>query len=312
VSEHVIYAGSSDAHFAQALDSLGNERWRFNADVPVWSSPAVAGDLVYFGDAAGRIHAVDRAMGTEKWMFRTGAQVFSSPAISGDLVVVGSTDGGVYALRSSTGPARKRVVFFDSAYLKASTVRQPDLTSRYLANRGYQTLDAAALERFLADRIVDRAPSVVVFAIDQAPSAIVTTPLGQSLLRRYLDAGGKVVWPGKPPLIFPMDLGTGKFPSMSQMNWSGPNELLGVSHDAAIFDMRGVRATAAGTRIGLPARWRDSWSVAPAGVTIVLGVDEWGLAAAWIKRYGGPPGTGFVRVPGDDPMVVYEAAEGIM
>ena len=109
-----------------------------------------------------------------------------------------------------------------------------------------------------------------------------------------------------------MDLATGNFPPLSAMNWSAPNELLGVPHDAAIFDVRGARATPAGTRIGLPARWRDSWSVAPSGVTTVLGLDEWGLAAAWIKRYGGGAGTGFVRVPGEDPMVIYEAAEGIL
>ena len=312
VSEHMVYLGSSDAHFAQALDTLGSERWRFGADVPVWSSPAIAGNLVYFGDAAGRLHALDRASGTEKWMFRTGAQIYSSPVIAGDLVIVGSTDGGVYALRTSGGPQRKRVVFFDSAYAKAATVRQPDVTARYFVNRGYQQVDPAGLEHFLMDRIADHAPSVVVFAVDQTPAAIVTTPLGQSLLRRYLDAGGKVVWPGKPPMIFQMDLATGNYPPMSQMNWSAPNELLGVPHDAALFDMRGAHATVAGTRIGLPARWRDSWSVAPAGVTTVLGVDEWGLAAAWIKRYSGPPGTGFVRVPGDDPMVIYEAAEGIV
>jgi outer membrane protein assembly factor BamB len=311
VSEHVVYAGSSDAHFAQALDSAGTERWRFGADVPVWSSPAVAGDLVYFGDAAGRIHAVDRATGKEHWMFRTGATVFSSPVVEGSLVIVGSTDGGVYALRTGNGPAIKRAVFFDSTYFKAATVRQPDVTARYFNNRGYQTIDAAALERFLADRIADHAPSIVVFAVDQAPASIVARPLDQSLLRRYLDAGGKVVWPGKPPLIFPMDLATGAFPPMSSMNWAAPNDLLGVPHVAAIFDMRGARATPAGARIGLPVRWHDNWSVAPAGVTTVLGVDEWGLAAAWIKRYGGKPGTGFIRVPGDDPMVLYEAAESI-
>jgi len=140
----------------------------------------------------------------------------------------------------------------------------------------------------------------------------VTAPLNHSLLRRYLDAGGKVVWTGKPPLIFPMDPATGSAPPLSSMNWSAPNELLGVPHDAAIFDMRGARATPLGSRIGLPLRWRDSWSIAPAGVTTVLGVDEWGLAAAWIKRYGRKPGTGFVRVPGDDAMVIYEAAEAIL
>lgn len=309
VSDHTIYLGSSDAHFAQAVDTSGNERWRFPAGVPVWSSPAVAGALVYFGDAAGRIHALDRASGTERWMFRTGSAVFSSPVIAGDLVIVGSTDGSVYALRTSDGPPIERAVFFDSSYRKAATVRDPEATSQYLGHRGYQIVDAAAVTRFLADRIADRAPSVVVFAIDQAPPALVTAPLERSLMRRYLDGGGKIVWMGKPPLMYQMDLEKGSFPPLSAMNWRAPNELLGVSHDAALFDARGARATADGLRLGLPARWRDAWSVAPAGVTTVLGVDEWGLAAAWTKSYGGAPGTGFVRVPGDDPLVVYLAAE---
>jgi hypothetical protein len=38
-------------------------------------------------------------------------------------------------------------------------------------------------------------------------------------------------------------------------------------------------------------------------------MDEWGLASAWVKRYGGPEGTGFVRVPAGDPFAVYLAAE---
>jgi hypothetical protein len=40
----------------------------------------------------------------------------------------------------------------------------------------------------------------------------------------------------------------------------------------------------------------------------VLGTDEWGLAAAWYKSYGGPEGTGFFRVP-DDDLSIYLAAE---
>ena len=309
VSDHIVYAGSSDGHFTQAVDSSGNERWRFTADVPVWSSPAVAGALVYFGDAAGRIHAVDRATGSERWMFRTGSSVFSSPVVAGDLVLVGSTDGGVYALRTSGGPAIKRAVFFDSTYRKAATVRDPENTAQYLVHRGFQLMNADAVTRFVSDRIADRSPSVLVFAIDRAPAALTKPPLARSLFRQYLDAGGKIVWTGKPPLIFDPELEKGSYPPMSAMSWAAPNELVGLPFDAALFDQRGARATNEGLLVGLPARWRDAWSVSPAGVTTVLGLDEWGLAAAWIKSYGGAPGTGFVRVPGDDPLVVYLAAE---
>jgi hypothetical protein len=58
----------------------------------------------------------------------------------------------------------------------------------------------------------------------------------------------------------------------------------------------------------LPRRWRAGFGIEPAGVSRVLGTDEWGLAAAWIKTYGGPEGTGFFRVP-DDDLAIYLAAE---
>jgi hypothetical protein len=102
---------------------------------------------------------------------------------------------------------------------------------------------------------------------------------------------------------------TGKLPGLGQFNWNAPSDLLGVSHTAAIFDARGVRATEEGIRWGQPRIWRSSWGVLPSGVTRTLGIDDWGLAAAWVKNYGGPEGTGFVRAAGDDFLAIYLAAE---
>lgn len=67
--------------------------------------------------------------------------------------------------------------------------------------------------------------------------------------------------------------------------------------------------TPTGKRWGLTGRWRDSWAVDAREVSEVLGVDDWGLAAAWVRNYGGQPGTGFVRVNSGDPQAVYLAAE---
>ena len=301
VADGVIYAGSSDAAFVQALDSSGRELWRAKTQGIIWSSPAVAGSLVYVGDGIGRIHAFDRQTGTERWMFRTGASVYSSPTIAGEYVVFGSSDGAVYALRANDGPQVQRAVFFDSTALDKARADGAPLAARFLANRGYRTLDLAALPTFLTERIADHAPSVVVFAIDYAPPSIVES----SLLRHYLESGGKVVWRGVPPGIFPATMPPGEI----KLDWDTPRAITGVPHDSALFDFHGVRATAAGVRWGLPQRWRDAWSVAPSGVTTVLGLDDAGLAAAWVKSFGGAPGTGFVRVPFDDPFAVYLAAE---
>jgi hypothetical protein len=56
--------------------------------------------------------------------------------------------------------------------------------------------------------------------------------------------------------------------------------------------------TSEGLRWGLSGWWDSNWSVDPAGVTETLALDDNGLASSWVKRYGGPPGTGFVRVYG--------------
>ena len=310
VRDSVVYAGSSDGQFVQAVHTdTGRELWRAKAGV-TWSSPAVAGDVVYAGDGAGRVNAFDRRTGDPLWSFRTGSQVYGSPVPAGDLVLFGSTDGGVYALRVGAGPAVHRAVFFDSTYLKAAWVADAGLLSRYFVNRGYTLVDARGLGEFLEARAADRAPSVVVFAIDHLPPSVVdTAALERSAIRRYLDAGGKVVWPGVPPLLFVRDPQTGNVGGLAALKWAAPTRLLGVAHEAAMFDLRGVRATAEGRKWGLPNRWRSNWGIAPDSSITVLGRDELGLTTSWVKRYAGPEGTGFVRVPADDPMVVYLAAE---
>jgi len=309
VVDGVVYDGSSDAQFVQALDAAsGKELWRTTTGT-TWSSPAVAGDVIYAGDGQGRLHALDRKSGKLLWSFRTGASVHSSPTPSGDLVIVGSADAGVYALRVGPTPVQ-RAVFFDSAYIKSASTPDPALMSRYFANRGYQVLDEKALGAFLDARIADKAPSVLVFAVDHlTPNAVDTSAFERSALRRYLDAGGKVVWPGIPPALFPRDPKTGNAGGLDALRWANATKLLGVPHEAAMFDPHGSRATAAGKQWGLQSRWRGAWGIDPDKSITVLGLDEYGLATAWVRRYGGPEGTGFVRVPTDDNMTVFLAAE---
>jgi eukaryotic-like serine/threonine-protein kinase len=308
VAGGVLYDGSSDAQFVQALDaSTGRELWRTNVGSIVWSSPAVAGDQLFVGDGAGRLHIFDRRSGKLLASFRTGSQIFSSPAVVGDLVFVGSTDGSVYALRLSRDPPVQRVVFLDSAYVRAGAAGHSVETAAYLAHRGYSIVNPAALAEFLHARIADRQPSVVVFATDHLPPALTGHDLRTSPLRRYLDAGGKVVWSGVPPMLWSID-SAGKFPALLDFTWNAPSELLDVPHHSAIFDPRGVTTNDVGLRWGLPRRWRAAYGIQPSGATLVLGTDEWGLAAAWVKSYGGVDGTGFVRTS-DDDLAIYLSAE---
>jgi outer membrane protein assembly factor BamB len=297
VSGGLVFAGSSDNRFVQAVDRRsGMERWRVPTERLVWSSPAVAGDFVYVGDATGTLYALDRATGAERWRYRSGRRIYSSPVLAGGLLYVGNDDGAIYAIRG--GPVGlRRAVFWDSAYARANRIAGHAEIRGYLADRGYEVLDAPALAAFLTDRLRDRAPSVVVFAMDHLPATVASTASDTVLFRRYLDAGGKAVWLGTPPLVWPKDVRTGDVEYI-QVNRAAGARLLGVDHTSSNFDTYGVMATQAGRRWGVSGWWDANWAVDTSAVTETLGLDERGLAAAWVKRYGGPAGTGFVRITG--------------
>jgi outer membrane protein assembly factor BamB len=297
VAGGLVFAGSSDNRFVQAVDAqTGKERWRVPTERLVWSSPAVAGDFVYVGDATGTLYALDRITGAERWRYRSGRRIYSSPVLDGGLLYVGNDDGAVYALRGDPAGLR-RAVFWDSTYAKANRVAAHAEIRGYLADRGYEVLDAPALARFLTERLGDRAPSVVVFAMDHLPATVAAAAADTVLFRRYLDAGGKAVWLGTPPYVWPKDVRTGDVEYI-QVNRAAGTRLLGVDHASSNFDTYGAAATAAGRRWGVSGWWDANWAVDTSAVSEVLGLDERGLAAAWVKGYGGPPGTGFVRING--------------
>jgi eukaryotic-like serine/threonine-protein kinase len=298
IADGVVYAGSSDERFLQAVDArTGRELWRLATERPVWSSPAVVGDMVYVGDGSGTIYAVERATGRERWRYKTGRRIFSSPVIEDGLLYVGNDDGGVYAIRGADGPLR-RAVFWDTVLVRASRVTAHRELRNYLAERGYEVLDGGGLQRFLSARLADRASSVVVFSMDHLPAAVAPVAADTVLFRRYLDAGGKVVWPGIPPLIWPRDPATGESPEYIRIDRAGTARLLGVDHARSNFDNYGAVVTESGLRWGLSGWWDSNWGVDPAAVTETLALDDNGLASSWVRSYGGPPGTGFVRVYG--------------
>lgn len=312
VAGGAVYAGTSDGRFVQAVDAVtGRELWRFETPSSVWTSPAVAGGVVYAGDNAGFVRALDRETGEELWSFGTGGRMQSSPVPDGGRIFVGSDDGGVYALGG--GEPVRRAVFWDSAYVKASWYRGHRDLRDYLSDRGYRVADAAELEAFLGARIEDGAASVVVFAMDAAPGPVVEGGSG-SLLRRYLEAGGKVVWVGVPPLLWPRDPATGSPGDLTRVDRGATRELLGVDHGRGNFDVYGTWPAPAGEDWGLEGWWHARWAATPDSAVTTLALNEHGLAAAWARGYGGPPGTGFVRIWGDyepipDPGVVHTVAE---
>ena len=103
VAGGVVYVGSADSHVYALDGSTGELIWSYETGSAVFSSPAVSGGVVYVGSWDNRVYALDASTGDLIWSYETGAYVLSSPAVSGGVVYVGSVDGRVYALDASTG-----------------------------------------------------------------------------------------------------------------------------------------------------------------------------------------------------------------
>jgi outer membrane protein assembly factor BamB len=293
ISDGVVYVGSSDGHFVQAVDArTGAERWRTQTTGIVWASPAVDDARVYVGEGDGTFYALDKKTGKEVWRYRAGSRIMSSAVVHEGRVLFGSDDGSVYAINTPTAPnaALRRAVFWDSTFLRAPLSNGHDRTRAYLVSRGYELLDAASLARFMNDRLSDREPSVVVFALDHIPATVAPVAADTVLFRRYLNAGGSVMTFGAPPMIAPLDL-----KSLLGLQRDAAERLIGVRYTRGNFDPLGNKPTALGRRFGLAESYIDSWGALPEDVTTVLAHDEQGNASAWIKNFGGAQGTGFIR-----------------
>lgn len=314
VHEGVVYSATSSSAISYAVDAAtGEELWRTRMGGPVFGSPAVVGETVVTTDLGGWISVLDRTDGTVLWRYRTGGAIKSSPVVVDGIVYTGSDDGRVWALESGTAPTPRRAVFWDEDLGAFSTVGRHETVMEHFRFRGYEVLDAEGLATFLEERVADGTRSVVVFAQDWLPDGVApdrdstgeggaATDAGAgvdppdaavSLFRRYLEAGGKVVWLGYPPLAIGRDSEGG----FVDFDLDRASTLLGVTYDSNGDDY-GVRATDEGRAWGLPAWWTAFGGIDPAGPSRVLALDENGRASAWVQEYGGPEGTGFVYLQG--------------
>jgi hypothetical protein len=162
-----------------------------------------------------------------------------------------------------------------------------------LAYVGYEILDADKLKDWMDSRIIDEMQSVVIFCRDIAPDTVLESMSSTCTLRRYLNAGGKIVWYADIPMYYQghVDGTRTRFGSDGSGNVLGFNAAGGSwdSNDEVVF-------TLDGSAWGLTETWR---SVRPtdSGDLRILARDSSGNAAAWVKHYiDGDDYRGFVRL----------------
>jgi len=120
--EGTVYVGSANGALYAIDHETGQERWRFETDGKVRSTPAVDGRNVYFGSWDGHVYAVNAADGDLVWRFDTGGIVQGSPAVGAGTVFVGSRSAAVFALDALTGEQEWKHAHEDGSWVESSPV----------------------------------------------------------------------------------------------------------------------------------------------------------------------------------------------
>jgi len=310
-----VFAASSDGHYVQALDyTSGKEKWKVYTGDLVFSTPYIHEGVLYVGSHDGYVYAVDTGTGKLEWRHKAAAAVLGSAVIDKNMLIIGGDDGGLYGLRpgrseQTAGKKMHRVVYWaprldvKMTSLKVKTHDPQEVYRVFRDSDDYEALDAPGLEEFLKKRINDKqaSSSVIVLASVVFPYSIYQarekTP---PLLRQYLDAGGSIVSLGSPPFMFAWKEGINKpvVPGKEIM------AVLGIEtkfffRAFSYYDTYFSYPTEAGKKLGMPKWWCSGYGVDRKQVTTVLGIDEHGRVTAWIKSYGGPEGTGLIRLWGN-------------
>ena len=287
IKDSFVVTGTSDGRFVQAvnLDS-GKEIWKFHPNSLFWSSPLIVNDKVYAGGFDGILYCLDLKSGQRISQFSTGGKILSSPVWDNDFLYVGSDDGNVYALSGHPDDRvakneLKRFVYYEPGAKTYFSNGCDQRIKNYLTNCGFKAIGLDTLPAILSSGF----NTVIVFASAYMPKNILDNG-ANSLLRKFLDAGGRVVMPGTNSMIFAIDekekrpvaFNIPRADSVLGINY-GPNDTRTMGGQFSCFP------TNKGKTFGLPDFWDASVFLQPDQVDMVLGKNENGLVSAFAKSY---------------------------
>jgi hypothetical protein len=176
-----------------------------------------------------------------------------------------------------------RAAYFDARYPSA-WAGAGNATRDALAAAGYTILNANELKTWMDARIADKKLSVVVMTQDVVPDTVAETMSNTCTIRKYLDAGGKVVWYADWPFYY-----QGKADGQ-MVTWSGAGATSVLGFDASTGPNNSgnvVTLTPEGIMWGLTQTWQSQRPTLPTvspNIT-VLAKDNAGVAAAWVKHF---------------------------
>jgi len=302
ISSPVIYGGTviqgtSDGRYINAVDlDSGKEVWRTKTNDVIFASPTIIGDMVYVGSFDGTLYSLDARNGRRIVPgFMTAGSILSSAVFDGSKMYFGSDDGNLYVLKPGVRPERSlntvdsNFVFQKSVLPFYSFKAGLDIKlSEILRRRGFtQVEDDSTLISLMQRTTVDGFKRRVVFASNYFPRELLTKGK-ESLLRRFLDAGGEVVILHLNFAFFRRVTGGFRI-----NNFKEAGEILninfGYEDTRALKGMYPCYATVEGTRIGLPRFFTGQASIRRSEADVVYAINEIDEATSWSKffQHGG-------------------------
>ena len=244
---------------------------------------------------SGELLVLDPATGAVRWRLRLDEASVSTPAVADGELYLGTEASNVLAIHEVNPVVPRLAVFYDSTLAGAPATPGGRLAMEYFRELGYQVLGADTLAGFLAARIGDQAPSAIVFAMDLIPESLSPARGETGLIRRYLEAGGKIV-------NFSVPLGAAVRDSTGAVLGEEParvERLLGISAQTVDYDEGPATPTKLGRTWGIDRTFRGDYPIPLEAVTQTLAVDRSGKATAWVQRYRlDRPGSGYVQLWG--------------
>ena len=297
-----VYAGTSDGKYVNAIDlQTGKELWKTNTSI-VWSSPLLVNDKLYVGGYDGQLYCINKNTGARlNSVLYSRGKIQSSPILAGDHLFAGSDDGFVYALKSkgtckADGESFIKYVYYDREAPRLYFRNGTDLAIRaHLANTGFKQVDSKGLEELFKKDIPADSNVVVVMASNFFPSSTLQDG-PQSLVRQFLNKGGRIVVTGLNPVVYEVDAKTNDV----RTDFARLKTILDVdlgygdsrAHGGTIY----CEATRQGIAAGLPEWWVAPYPVKPSQVDIVLGENEYKDVSAYLKKYSPKNNSGLIQI----------------
>ena len=139
VWNNTVFIGSADKKL-YALDAVtGREKWHFDTQGIVRSTPAVAAGQVFIGSYDHNVYAIDASTGLLRWHHDTLREVVSSPLVVAGIVYIGSRSSDIFALDAATGKVNWKYFYWSSWVESSARIRDGIL---YIGSSDYQQLFA--------------------------------------------------------------------------------------------------------------------------------------------------------------------------